>query len=166
MVIEKGGEIGNHGFSGAVVDPKSLVELFPGDHIAFPGDVPDSYFAPRKAAVRVVDKTVNPPTATITPDPDPKMNNWNLGPGSDPVPTGLTDLGFGAEARFVVSLTSSDSPWHRNNRLSVVCSTPVTSHSSSRTRTRAPGASTASVAIHGSPSHQHRPLNVLTNLSR
>jgi electron-transferring-flavoprotein dehydrogenase len=33
MVIEKGGEIGNHGFSGAVVDPKSLHELFPGEDI-------------------------------------------------------------------------------------------------------------------------------------
>ena len=33
MVIEKGGEIGNHGFSGAVVDPKALAELFPGEDI-------------------------------------------------------------------------------------------------------------------------------------
>jgi electron-transferring-flavoprotein dehydrogenase len=33
MVIEKGGEIGNHGFSGAVVDPKTLLELFPGEDI-------------------------------------------------------------------------------------------------------------------------------------
>ena len=66
---------------------------------------PKAVFGSWKAAVRVVDKTVNPPTATITPDADPKMNNWNLGPGSDPVPMGLMDLGFGAEARFVVSLT-------------------------------------------------------------
>ena len=34
MVIEKGGEIGNHGFSGAVVDPRALRELFPDDDIA------------------------------------------------------------------------------------------------------------------------------------
>ena len=27
MVIEKGGEIGNHGISGAVLDPRSLNEL-------------------------------------------------------------------------------------------------------------------------------------------
>jgi hypothetical protein len=66
---------------------------------------PKAVFGSWKAAVRVVDKTVNPPTATVTPDPDPMMNNWNLGPGSDPVPMGLMDLGFGAEARFVVSLT-------------------------------------------------------------
>ncbi len=33
MVIEKGGEIGNHGFSGAVVDPKALAELFPREDI-------------------------------------------------------------------------------------------------------------------------------------
>jgi electron-transferring-flavoprotein dehydrogenase len=34
MVIEKGAEIGNHGFSGAVVDPKTLHELFPGEDIS------------------------------------------------------------------------------------------------------------------------------------
>ena len=33
MVIEKGGAIGNHGLSGAIVDPKSLYELFPGEDI-------------------------------------------------------------------------------------------------------------------------------------
>jgi electron-transferring-flavoprotein dehydrogenase len=40
MVIEKGGEIGNHGFSGAVVDPRSLHELFPGEEIAGGLDTP------------------------------------------------------------------------------------------------------------------------------
>ncbi|MGA2395816.1 MAG: electron transfer flavoprotein-ubiquinone oxidoreductase [Candidatus Lustribacter sp.] len=42
MIIEKGGEIGNHGFSGAVVDPKSLVELFPGEDITAGLDAPVS----------------------------------------------------------------------------------------------------------------------------
>jgi electron-transferring-flavoprotein dehydrogenase len=42
LVIEKGGEIGNHGFSGAVVDPKSLLELFPGDDITGGLDAPVS----------------------------------------------------------------------------------------------------------------------------
>jgi hypothetical protein len=89
---------------------------------------PTAVFGSWKAAVRVVDKTVNPPTATITPDKDPQMNNWNLGPGSDPVPAALMtmgtggggrrgggnntqggNLGFGAEARFVVSLTAGHS---------------------------------------------------------
>src|SRR5271154_3877177 len=42
MVIEKGGEIGNHGFSGAVVDPKSLHELFPGEDITGGLDAPVS----------------------------------------------------------------------------------------------------------------------------
>jgi electron-transferring-flavoprotein dehydrogenase len=42
MVIEKGGEIGNHGFSGAVVDPKALHELFPGEEITGGLDVPVS----------------------------------------------------------------------------------------------------------------------------
>jgi electron-transferring-flavoprotein dehydrogenase len=40
MVIEKGGEIGNHGLSGAVVDPKSLLELFPGEDITGGLDAP------------------------------------------------------------------------------------------------------------------------------
>ena len=42
MVIEKGGEIGNHGFSGAVVDPKTLHELFPGEDITEGLDAPVS----------------------------------------------------------------------------------------------------------------------------
>ena len=40
MVIEKGGEIGNHGFSGAVVDPRALHELFPGEDITGGLDAP------------------------------------------------------------------------------------------------------------------------------
>lgn len=40
MVIEKGGEIGNHGFSGAVVDPKALQELFPGEDVTGGLDTP------------------------------------------------------------------------------------------------------------------------------
>ena len=40
MVIEKGGEIGNHGLSGAVVDPRSLLELFPGEDITGGLDAP------------------------------------------------------------------------------------------------------------------------------
>jgi electron-transferring-flavoprotein dehydrogenase len=42
MVIEKGGEIGNHGLSGAVVDPRSLLELFPGEDISGGLDAPVS----------------------------------------------------------------------------------------------------------------------------
>ncbi len=42
MVIEKGGEIGNHGFSGAVVDPKALRELFPDEDITEGLDAPVS----------------------------------------------------------------------------------------------------------------------------
>jgi electron-transferring-flavoprotein dehydrogenase len=40
MVIEKGGEIGNHGLSGAVVDPRSLRELFPDEEITGGLDAP------------------------------------------------------------------------------------------------------------------------------
>jgi electron-transferring-flavoprotein dehydrogenase len=40
MVIEKGGDIGNHGLSGAVVDPKTLHELFPDEDITGGLDAP------------------------------------------------------------------------------------------------------------------------------
>jgi hypothetical protein len=88
---------------------------------------PTAVFGSWKAAVRTVDNTVTPPTATITPDADPAKNNWDLGPGADQVPAaimgmgtnfgarGMTmggvvgNLGFGAEARFVVSLKSGHS---------------------------------------------------------
>jgi electron-transferring-flavoprotein dehydrogenase len=40
MVIEKGGEIGNHGLSGAVLDPKALKELFPDTWEQAPLDAP------------------------------------------------------------------------------------------------------------------------------
>ena len=60
MVIEKGGEIGNHGLSGAVVDPKSLHELFPDEDITGGLDAPVSsdamwYLTPRgKIAAPIV----------------------------------------------------------------------------------------------------------------
>jgi hypothetical protein len=56
-----------------------------------------------KAAIRIVDKTTNPATITVTPDADPAKNNWSLGPGSDPVPPGLTNEGYGAEIRWDVA---------------------------------------------------------------
>jgi hypothetical protein len=69
---------------------------------------PKAVFGSWKGAVRTVDKTTNPPTASITPDADPKPNHWNLA-GGDPVPMGLMDLGFGAEARFEVPLQGGHS---------------------------------------------------------
>lgn len=40
MVIEKGGQIGSHGISGAVVDPRGLLELFPGEDVTGGLDAP------------------------------------------------------------------------------------------------------------------------------
>jgi len=54
--------------------------------------------------VRTVDARVMPNKITITPDPDPMKNMWNLGPGADPVPMGLKGEGFSAEARWTVAL--------------------------------------------------------------
>jgi electron-transferring-flavoprotein dehydrogenase len=42
MVVEKGGEIGSHGISGAVVDPKGFDELLPGWRDTAPIDAPVS----------------------------------------------------------------------------------------------------------------------------
>jgi len=55
-----------------------------------------------KGAVRTVNKITN---MTITvPDLDPFPNNWNLGPGSDPVPTPTPiNQGYGAEVRWDTS---------------------------------------------------------------
>jgi electron-transferring-flavoprotein dehydrogenase len=56
MVIEKGGEIGNHGLSGAVVDPRSLHELFPGEDITGGLDAPVSgdemWFLTRRGKIK------------------------------------------------------------------------------------------------------------------
>jgi hypothetical protein len=70
---------------------------------------PSAVFGTWKAAVRTVDTTVSPATVAIAPDADPAKNDWNLGTGSDPVPSGLTSQGFGAEARWDVSLTPGHS---------------------------------------------------------
>src|SRR5271155_1886578 len=56
MVIEKGGEIGHHGLSGAVVDPRSLHELFPGEDVTGGLDAPVSgdemWFLTRKGKIK------------------------------------------------------------------------------------------------------------------
>jgi hypothetical protein len=70
---------------------------------------PTAVFGTWKAAVRTVDKTVSPNTVTIAPDTDPAKNNWSLGAGSDPVPAGLTNQGYGAEVRWEVPLTPGHS---------------------------------------------------------
>jgi len=43
---------------------------------------------------------ITSPTITLTVASDPAKNNWNLGPGADPVPAGLKNEGFGCEARW------------------------------------------------------------------
>jgi hypothetical protein len=62
---------------------------------------PDAVFGTWKAAVRTVDETKNPAVITVTPDPDPAKNNWNLD-GGDLAPAGLTNQGYGAEVRWNV----------------------------------------------------------------
>jgi hypothetical protein len=66
------------------------------------GQVPNFVSGTWKGAVRTVNQTTN---VTITvPDLDPFPNNWNLGPGSDPVPTPTPiNQGYGAEVRWDIS---------------------------------------------------------------
>jgi hypothetical protein len=70
---------------------------------------PTAVFGTWKAAVRTVDKTVTPATVTIAPDSDPTKNHWSLGSGADTPPAGLTDQGYGAEARWTVPLGNGHS---------------------------------------------------------
>jgi Predicted solute binding protein len=67
------------------------------------GIPPTGIFGTWKAAVKTIDQTKNPAAVTVTPDADPAVNNWNLGPGADPVPSGLQNEGYGAEARWDIS---------------------------------------------------------------
>jgi hypothetical protein len=64
---------------------------------------PSAVFGTWKGAVKIVDNKHSPATRTVTPDTDPSQNHWNLGPGSDPVPPGLVDQGYGAEVRWDLS---------------------------------------------------------------
>ena len=61
---------------------------------------PSNVFGAWKGVVRTVDNTTAPPTVTVTCDADPAKNGWNLGPGADAAPTGLTNEGYGAEVRW------------------------------------------------------------------
>jgi hypothetical protein len=70
---------------------------------------PTEVFGTWKAAVRTVDTSVTPNTISITPDADPAKNAWNLGAGADPAPTGVTNQGYGAEARCNIALSSGHS---------------------------------------------------------
>jgi hypothetical protein len=65
------------------------------------GIPPTKIFGTWKAATKTIDQTNN--TVTVTPDADPATNNWNLGPGADPVPPGLTNQGYGVEIRWDIS---------------------------------------------------------------
>ncbi len=69
---------------------------------------PNAIFGSWKAAVRTVDNTKTPSAVTITPDADPAKNNWMLAGGDTP-PSGLANEGFGAEARWNVSLVPGHS---------------------------------------------------------
>jgi hypothetical protein len=69
---------------------------------------PNAVFGSWKGAIRTVDKTVTPNKVTITPEANPAKNHWDLA-GGDPVPAGLTDQGFGAEARWDVPLVAGHS---------------------------------------------------------
>jgi len=64
---------------------------------------PDTVFGAWKGAVETIDETVTPAKTTVTPDADPKQNKWSLGAGSDAPPSGTSNEGYGAEARWNVN---------------------------------------------------------------
>jgi hypothetical protein len=67
------------------------------------GQPPNFVFGTWKGATRLVDHTKTPTAVTVTPDNDPPTNNWNLGPGADPVPVPTPqNEGYGAEVRWNV----------------------------------------------------------------
>jgi len=70
------------------------------------GQKPNFVSGTWKAAVKIVNHDTN--TVTVTPDNDPPTNDWNLGPGADPVPPGLTNQGYGAEVRWDISQLHDD----------------------------------------------------------
>lgn len=67
------------------------------------GVAPHAIFGTWKGAVKTIDRTKATEKISLTPDADPAKNNWNLGPGSDPAPSGLKNEGYGAEARWNVN---------------------------------------------------------------
>ena len=69
---------------------------------------PNAVYGTWKAAVRTVDQSVSPNTATITPDADPAKNGWTLG-GPDTAPQGLSSEGYGAEVVWNVPFTAGHS---------------------------------------------------------
>jgi hypothetical protein len=64
---------------------------------------PSAVFGTWKSFTRTVDYTTATPTVTVTVGTDPAKNNWNLGPGSDAPPAGLSNEGYGAEIRWNLS---------------------------------------------------------------
>ena len=64
--------------------------------------IPDDVFGTWKGGTVLVDKTKVPTTVTFTVGADTKKNNYTLGAGSDPVPAGLKNEGYGSEIRWNV----------------------------------------------------------------
>jgi hypothetical protein len=64
---------------------------------------PSAVFGTWKSFTRTVDYTTSPATVSVTAPTDPAKNGWNLGPGSDAPPAGLTNEGYGAEMRWSLS---------------------------------------------------------------
>jgi hypothetical protein len=64
---------------------------------------PSVVYGTWKSFTEVINRTTATPTVTLTADSEPTANNWNLGPGSDTVPPGLSNEGYGAEATWTLS---------------------------------------------------------------
>jgi hypothetical protein len=64
------------------------------------GISPTAVYGAWKSVTTTIDQTRSPAAVTVTVPADPAKNNWNLGPGSDAVPAGLSNEGYGAEIQW------------------------------------------------------------------
>jgi uncharacterized repeat protein (TIGR01451 family) len=67
------------------------------------GVSPSAVFGTWKSATVLVDHTHSPAATTVTTASDPAKNGFNLGPGADPVPAGVSNLGYVSEVRWSLS---------------------------------------------------------------
>ncbi len=99
---------GNTDVSGRPMPPTLYITDTTNNPAAASGDwqyggtpiLPNAVFGAWKPFSETINQTTSTPTVTVSAAADPTANGWNLGAGADPVPTGLTNGGYGAEIRW------------------------------------------------------------------
>jgi hypothetical protein len=99
---------GNTDVSGRPMPPTLYITDITNNPSANSGDwqqggtpiLPNAVFGAWKSFSETINLTTPTPTVTVTAAVDPAQNGWDLGAGANPVPTGLTNEGYGAEIRW------------------------------------------------------------------